>query len=94
MKMYINMFVFTILMTWAMSMGSMVGIIICGIGFLMMMIFIEDLEDAEHNTKLYELQRKIEQETSWQNKKVNQEELDTNQLTNEPNKADTKKQQA
>ena len=94
MKMYINMLVFTILMTIAMSMGSIVGIALCGIGFLIMMVYIEELEETEQSSKLYELQRKHGQETSWQNKELNQEKSVTKQSTKGLSKAASKKQQA
>ena len=94
MKMYINMLVFVILMTISMSMGSIVGIIICGIGFLIMMVYIEELEDTEQKIKMYELQQKHGQETLWQSKEQNQEKVATKRSTKGPSKAASKKQQA
>lgn len=64
MKMYINIIVFAILMAYAMNLGSIVGLIICGIGFLIMMVYIEELEDAEQSLKLHELRKKYLNETN------------------------------
>jgi len=94
MKMYVNMTVFVFLMAYAMNLGNIFGVILCGIGFLVMMVLIEDLEDIEHNTRIYELQRKYKQEALWQSKEQNQEKVVTKRSTKELSKVVSKKQQA
>ncbi len=86
MKMYINMLVFVILITISMSIGDIVGIIICGIGFLIMMVYIEELEDIEQSSKIHELQKKFKQEGLWQSKEVTQ--MHTNRSKKERSKVD------
>jgi hypothetical protein len=77
MRMYINIAAFTLLMTRAISLGSVFGIILCAAGFLLMMLFIEELEEKEYQISYDKLKRKIEQEASWQNREPNLENQDT-----------------
>jgi len=93
MKMGINMIVFAFLMAYAMSLMNIFGVALCGIGFLVMMVLIEDLEDIEQETRTYELHRKHRQEALWQSKELNQEKVVTKQSRRGPNKAVSKKQQ-
>ena len=88
------MIVFAFLMAYAMSLMNIFGVALCGIGFLVMMVLIEDLEDIEQETRTYELHRKYRQEALWQSKELNQEKVDTKQFTKELNKVASKKQQA
>jgi hypothetical protein len=44
MKLFINIIVFWILITYSISMGDLFGIVLCLIGFLIMMKFIEELD--------------------------------------------------
>ena len=94
MKMGINMIVFAFLMAYAMSLMNIFGVALCGIGFLVMMVLIEDLEDIEQETRTYELYRKHRQEALWQSKEQNQEKVVTKRSTKEPSKVVPKKQQA
>ena len=87
------MFVFAFLMAYAMSLMNIFGVALCGIGFLVMMVLIEDLEDIEQETRTYELYRKHRQEALWQSKELNQEKVVTKQSRRGPNKAVSKKQQ-
>jgi hypothetical protein len=80
------MLVFVILITISMSIGDIVGIIICGIGFLIMMVYIEELEDIEQSSKIHELQKKFKQEGLWQSKEVTQ--MHTNRSKKERSKVD------
>jgi hypothetical protein len=57
MKLFINIIAFWMLMTYSISIGDSVAIVLCLIGFLVMMIFIEEIEES-NNTK----------ETIWQSK--------------------------
>jgi hypothetical protein len=77
MRMYINIAAFTLLMARAISLGSMFGIFLCAAGFLLMMLFIEELEEKEYQISYDKLKRKIEQEASWQNREPNLENQDT-----------------
>ena len=88
------MIVFAFLMASAMSLMDIFGVALCGIGFLVMMVLIEDLEDIEQETRTYELHRKHRQEALWQSKEQNQEKVVTKQSTKGPSKAVSKKQQA
>jgi hypothetical protein len=74
MKLFINFIAFWMLMIYAISKGDLFGIIMSLIGFLIMMKFIEDLE--ENNL----------QETIWLSKEVTL--MDTSLLKKEPNKVD------
>jgi hypothetical protein len=94
MKMGINMIVFAFLMAYAMSQMNIFGLALSGIGFLLMMVLIEDLEDIEQETRTYELHRKYKQEALWQSKEQNQEKVDTKRSTRGPSKAASKKHQA
>jgi len=47
MKMFVNIAAFAILMTYAMNLGSMFGILLCCAGFLIMMCFIEEIENND-----------------------------------------------
>ena len=88
------MIVFAFLMAYAMSIMNIFGVALCGIGFLVMMVLIEDLEDIEQETRTYELYRKHRQEALWQSKEQNQEKVATKRSIKEPNKVVSKKQQA
>jgi len=88
------MVVFAFLMAYAMSQMNIFGLALCGIGFLVMMVLIEDLEDIEQETRTYELYRKHRQEALWQSKEQNQEKAVTKRSTKGPSKAVSKKQQA
>jgi hypothetical protein len=74
MKLFINFIAFWMLMIYAISKGDLFGIIMSLVGFLIMMKFIEDLE--ENNL----------QETIWLSKEVTL--MDTSLLKKEPNKVD------
>jgi hypothetical protein len=58
MKLFINIIVFWILMTYSISIGDPVAIVLCLVGFLVMMVVIEETEGSSNNTK----------ETIWQSK--------------------------
>ena len=58
MKLFINIIAFWILMTYSISIGDPVAIVLCLIGFLVMMVVIEETEGSSNNTK----------ETIWQSK--------------------------
>ena len=75
MKSYINFIAFWMLMLYAISKGDGFGILISLIGFLVMMVFIEELEDSSNNS----------QETIWQSKEVTQ--TDTKRSKKGQNKA-------
>jgi|LakMenEpi03Aug12_release.lakeMendotaPanAssembly.Ray.scaffolds.fasta_scaffold3701052_2 hypothetical protein len=45
MKLFLNLLVFTLLMTYAIRLGSLFGMALCGAGFLIMMGFIDELEE-------------------------------------------------
>lgn len=88
------MIVFAFLMASAMSLMDIFGVALCGIGFLVMMVLIEDLEDIEQETRTHELYRKHRQEALWQNTEQNQEKVVTKQSRRGPNKVASKKHQA
>ena len=90
----INMIVFAFLMAYAMSQMNIFGLALSGIGFLIMMVLIEDLEDIEQETRTHELYRKYRQEALWQSKEQNQEKVVTKRSTKELSKVVSKKQQA
>ena len=58
MKLFINIIAFWVLMTYSISIGDPVAIVLCLIGFLVMMVVIEETEGSSNNTK----------ETIWQSK--------------------------
>jgi hypothetical protein len=58
MKLFINIIAFWILMTYSISIGDPVAIVLCLVGFLVMMVVIEETEGSGNNTK----------ETIWQSK--------------------------
>ena len=58
MKFFINIIAFWILMTYSISIGDPVAIVLCLVGFLVMMVVIEEIEGSDNNTK----------ETIWQSK--------------------------
>jgi hypothetical protein len=58
MKFFINIIAFWILMTYSISIGDPVAIVLCLVGFLVMMVVIEETEGSSNNTK----------ETIWQSK--------------------------
>jgi len=58
MKLFINIIIFWALMTYAISMGDMFGIILCLVGFLIMMKFIEDLEESDYKSNINKKTRK------------------------------------
>jgi hypothetical protein len=58
MKLFINIIAFWILMTYSISIGDPVAIVLCLVGFLVMMVVIEETEGSSNNTK----------ETIWQSK--------------------------
>lgn len=58
MKLYINFVVFWLLMIYSISIGDLIAIVLCLIGFLVMMVIIEETEGSDNNTE----------ETIWQSK--------------------------
>jgi heme/copper-type cytochrome/quinol oxidase subunit 4 len=58
MKLFINIIAFWILMTYSISIGDPIAIVLCLIGFLVMLVFIEEMEESSNNS----------QETIWQSK--------------------------
>lgn len=77
MKLFLNFVIFWILITYSISIGDPFGILISLVGFLIMMVFIEELEESSNNLE----------ETIWQSKEEIQPTR-TNRLKKERNKAD------
>ena len=49
MKLFINIIIFWILITYSISMGDPFAIVLCLIGFLIMMVFIEELDEDSNS---------------------------------------------